>query len=131
MPGLEPEVAGRRVTVAGTVEQLESVELLIHPERSPSPSRPNQRKTGGGVTTFTFAAAAPLIDFLKTLEVQAGYEFRYDAEAFEKAGIRLDKRVQLEAKELTAQELFQKMFDAQNIDFKVDGKIVHLTPAAR
>jgi len=131
IPGLEPQVTGRKVTVVGTVEQLEIVETLIHPERSPTPLRPNQRLTGGGVTTFTFAADAPLLAFLNTLEKQAGYEFKYDVEAFEAAGIRLDKRIRLEASELTAQEVFQKMFPPQNIAFKVDGKTVYLTPAAR
>jgi hypothetical protein len=131
IPGLEPEVVGRQVTVVGTVEQLEIVETLLHPERSQSPSRTNQRQTGGGITTFTFAADAPLIAFLNTLEKQADYKFKYDEEVFKTAGIQLDKRIRLEAKELTALELFEKMFPPQNIAYKVDGKTVHLTPATR
>ena len=68
---------------------------------------------------------------MATLEKQASFKFLYDAEAFEKAGIRLDMRILLEAKELTAQEVFEKMFPPQNIAYKVDGKNVRLTPATR
>jgi hypothetical protein len=128
VPGLEPQVAGRKITVVGTVEQIEAVESMIFPERKP---RPNQRKVADGVTKFTFKATAPLGAFMATLEKQASFKFLYDAEAFEKAGIRLDMRILLEAKELTAQEVFEKMFPPQNIAYKVDGKNVRLTPATR
>lgn len=131
LPPLAIKAAGRRVTVAGTVEQLELVEALIHPERSQTPPRTHQRPAGGGITTFTFAANAPLIAFLNTLEKQAGYEFRYDADALEKAGIDLEKRIRLEASELPAEEVFQKMFPPLNIAFKVEGKTVHLIPTPR
>jgi len=129
MPGLERRVSGRRISVVGTVEQLEAVEELIHPERAKS--RPAAPDAGTGVTTFTFATDAPLLAFMNTLEKQAGYSFEYDTEAFEKAGIRLDKRVRLEAKQLNAVEVFHLMFDAQNIAFKVVDKTVRLTPAPR
>jgi hypothetical protein len=131
VPGLEPQVTGRRITVVGTVEQLEAVETIIYPERQANNPRPNQRKVAGGVTTFTFKATAPLGAFMATLEKQADFTFQYDEEAFEQAGIRLDQRILLEAKELTAQEVFEKMFPPQNIAYKVDGKTVHLAPAAR
>lgn len=131
LPLLTMKTTGRRLTVAGTVEQLELVEALIHPERSRAPSRTHPRPAAGGIITFTFAADAPLIAFLNTLEQQAGYDFQYDADALDKAGIDLEKRIRLEASELTAEEVFQKMFPPQNIAFKVDGKTVHLTPAAR
>ena len=68
---------------------------------------------------------------MKTLETQAGFAFTYDPEAFSQAGIRLDQRVQLEVKELTAQEVFEKMFPPQGINYKVDGNTVRLSPAAR
>lgn len=126
MPGLERRVSGRRIIVAGTVEQLETVEGLIHPERHKP--RPAKRNPGAGITTFTFAADAPLLAFMNTLQKQAGYTFKYDQDALEKAGIRLDKRIRLEAKELNAEEVFRLMFDAQNIAFKIDGKTVYLTP---
>jgi hypothetical protein len=131
VPGLEPKVAGRRITVVGTVEQIEAVETLIYPERNQRKPRPNQRKVAGGVTTFTFKATAPLRAFMATLEKQADFTFQYDEKAFEQAGIRLDKRILLEAKELTAQEVFEKMFPPQNIAYKIDGKTVRLAPAAR
>jgi hypothetical protein len=131
VPGLEPRVAGRKITVVGRVEQIEAVETLIYPERNQSKPRPNQRQVAGGITTFTFKATAPLGAFMATLEKQAGFNFQYDEQAFEKAGIRLDKRILLEAKELTAHEVFEKMFPPQNIGYKVDGKTVQLAPAAR
>ena len=130
MPGLEPRVSGRRVTVIGTVEQLESVEALIHPERAKP--RPTGRKIGGGIVTFSFDDTnASLNAFMATLKQQADYDFRYDENAFEKAGIRLDEKFRVSAKQLTVEELFHALFDPRNIAFKVDGKIVHLTPAPR
>lgn len=130
MPGLEPRVAGRRLTVSGTFEQLENVELLIYPERRKP--RPDEHRPGSGITKFTFAVAnAPLTAFMNTLQKQAGYDFQYDAEQLEKAGIRLDKPIRLEANELTAEELFHAMFDAQGIAFEIDEKVVHLKPADR
>jgi hypothetical protein len=131
LPNLERQVAGRRITVVGTVEQIESVEAMFFPERRENNLRPNQRKVGGGVTIFTFKATAPLDAFMKTLEAQAGFTFEYDPQAFKQAGIRLDQRILLEAKKLTAQKVFEKMFPPQSIAYKVDGKTVHLTPAKR
>lgn len=131
VPQLVVKSAGRRLTAAGTLEQLEFLESLIHPERSQTPTRPSQRPPGGGITTFTFAADAPLIAFLNTLEKQAGYDFQYDADEFDQAGISLEKRIRLEASELTAEEVFQKMFPPQNIAFRITGKTVYLTPASK
>lgn len=131
LPNLKRQIAGRRITVIGTVEQIESVEALIFPERRQARPRPNQRKVGGGVTIFTFKATAPLDAFMKTLEVQAGFTFKYDSVAFKQAGIRLDQRILIEAKEETAQEVFEKMFPPQSIAYEVDGTTVHLTPAKR
>ena len=131
LPNLERQIAGRRISVVGTVEQIESVEELIFPERRQENPRPNQRMVGGGVTIFTFKATAPLEAFMKTLEAQAGFTFQYDLEVFMQAGIRLDQQILIEAKELTAQEVFEKMFPPQNIAYKVDGQTVHLTPASR
>jgi len=131
MPGLEPQVTTRRIKVVGTIEQLETVEAIIHPERKPNNARPNQRKVADGVTVFTFEATAPLGAFMATLEKQAGFTFQYDEDAFKQADIRLDKRIFLEAKDLTAQEVFEKMFPPQNIAYKVDGKTVRLAPAPR
>jgi hypothetical protein len=129
LPTIEHQIAGRRISVVGTVEQIESVEELIFPERRQENPRSNQRMVGGGVTVFTFKATAPLEAFMKTLEAQAGFTFKYDPEVFTQAGIRLDEQILLEAKELTAQEVFDKMFSPQNIAYKVDGQTVHLTPA--
>ena len=131
LPNLERRVVGRKLAVVGTVEQIENVEALIFPERRQENPRPNQRKVGGGVTIFTFKATAPLGAFMKTLEAQAGFKFAYDAEAFSQAGIRLDQRIFLEVKELTAEEVFEKMFPPQSIGYKVDGNTIRLSPAAR
>lgn len=131
MPGLEPQVTSRRIKVVGTVEQIETVEAIIHPERQPNNTRPNQQKVADGVTVFTFEATAPLGAFMATLEKQAGFKFQYDEEVFKQADIRLDKRIFLEAKDLTAQEVFEKMFPPQAIAYKVDGKTIRLTPASR
>ncbi len=131
LPNLERQIAGRRITIVGTVEQIERVEALIYPERRQGNPRPNQRKVGGGVTIFTFKATAPLDAFMKTLEAQAGFTFKYDPIAFKQANIQLNQQILLEAKELTAQEVFEKMFPPQSIDYKVDGKTVHLIPAKR
>ena len=131
MPDLEPKVTARRIKVVGTVEQIETVEAIIYPERQPNNARPNQRKVADGVTVFTFEATAPLGTFMATLEKQSGFMFQYDPEAFKQADIRLDQRIFLEAKELTAKEVFDKMFPPQKIAYKVDGKTVRLTPAPR
>jgi hypothetical protein len=80
--------------------------------------------------TFSFDDTnASLNAFMATLKQQADYDFRYDENAFEKAGIRLDEKFRVSAKQLTVEELFHALFDPRNIAFKVDGKIVHLTPA--
>lgn len=131
LPNIERQIAGRRITVVGTVEQIESVEELIFPERRQVKPRTNQRKVGGGVTIFTFKATAPLDAFMKTLEAQAGFTFKYDPAVFKQAGIRLDQQILIEAKELTAQEVFEEMFPPQGISYKVDGKTVHLAPTKR
>ena len=131
MPDLEPKVTARRIKVVGTVEQIETVEAIIYPKRQPNNARPNQRKVADGVTVFTFKATAPLGAFMATLEKQSGFMFQYDLKAFKQADIHLDQRIFLEAKELTAKEVFDKMFPPQKIAYKVDGKTVRLTPAPR
>ncbi|MBI1312950.1 hypothetical protein GC176_16795 [bacterium] len=127
-PGLEIELRGRKVVARGFVEQLEQIHAALFPSRD----QPDKRATGPKRVTFTFVVPnAPLKQFMEKLTQQAGYEFDYDAEQLDKAGIRLDRAVSLKMKDATPDELFKAMFDPLGLGYELDGLTVRLRPKSR
>lgn len=126
-PAVAYRVSSRRVAVEGTVEQIEQVERLLYPERFRP--RNGEAPRGPKVVTFSFSVArAPLVAFMKTLEQQSGFTFDYDEDELKAADVRLDEPIELGAKALTAEELFQSMFEPNGVQFEIDGTTVRLSP---
>jgi len=128
MPGLLLELRGRRVVARGLFEQLEQVQVTLHP---PSETA-SPRRTGPKVVTFTFEIRnAPLNEFMEKFEQQTSFTFDYDREQFEKAGVRLDSPVSLKMKDASPDELFKAMFDPLGVKPEVDGTTVRLKLKSR
>jgi hypothetical protein len=126
IPGLAAQArGGRSVRASGTVEQLEHVDRLLHPERAVA-GRPRPRPTTGAVT-FTFQVQnAPLIAFMAKLEDQAGFKFEYDKAAITNAGIDLEGVINLNMEKATEDELLEAMFKDFGLMFERDGKKVRV-----
>lgn len=75
-------------------------------------------------------AGAPLSAVLAELG-KSGIEFQYDMQAFEEAGIDLNRRVTVMAERLTADEFFRELFADSRIEFAVEGNLVRLVPAEK
>ncbi len=125
--GLAVQARGSRsVRASGTVEQLEHVDRLLHPERAVA-GRPRRPTTGA--VTFTFQVRnAPLIAFMTKLEEQAGFNFEYDKTAITNAGIDLEGVVNLNMEKATEDELLKAMFNDFSLAFERNGKKVRVFP---
>lgn len=126
LPGLEVTARGSRgLRATGTVEQLEQVDRVLHPERYVA-ERPSQRPTNGAVT-FTFEVKnAPLIAVMERLEQQAGFKFDYSRSVIANAGIDLEQVINLNLNKANEDELLEAMFNGTGLRFERDGKEVRV-----
>lgn len=130
LPGLSVKARGsRNLQASGTVEQLEQVDRVLHPERYAT-QRPGQRpKTGEVIFTFE-VKNAPLIAVMTRLEEQAGFNFNYDATAIANAGIDVESVINLNLNKASEDELLEAMFKDTGLSFERDGKTVRVFPDA-
>ena len=128
LPGLQVAARGSRgLRASGTIEQLEQVERVLHPERF-AQQRPAQRPTTGAVA-FTFEVKnAPLNAVMARLEQQAGFQFEYDRTAIANAGIDLEGVINLNLNKANEDELLEAMFNGTGLRFERDGKNVRVFP---
>jgi hypothetical protein len=125
LPECRIEVAGSKIVVRGTLEDLEQI------ESSRSGGSQRTRVTGDAVTRFTLTYRdRPLRPLLDKLAEQANLEFRYDEQALAAAGVSLDTRTSFEAKEVTLDELLRAALDPAGLDFRRDASVVELFPKA-
>lgn len=132
-PSLDIRRHGSDLIVDGTVEQHEQIEQQRSGRRPPRPAtsaaESSPLQTPLARRRFTLTAQAVLVaDIMANLE-RSGVRFEYDGRAFEKAGIDLKQRVDIDLKAATAEELFAEMFGPLNVRFEVNGLRVQLKPA--
>lgn len=122
-PGLDLKVAGRRVVVRGTFEEIEQVRGFLQPGRR-TPESSTRQPTR---VTFTFEVRNTALDeFMQRLEQQAGYRFEYDSGQLARAGVRLSQAVSLKMNEASPDELFRAMFEPLGLRHELDGRVVRL-----
>lgn len=124
---------GQTVSVAGLLEAHEALDSVLSGRPSPrttAPTSPSE-KSPLAMRRFTLKiAGAPLSAVLAELG-KSGIEFQYDMQAFEEAGIDLNRRVTVMAERLTADEFFRELFADSGVEFAVEGNTVRLVPAEK
>jgi hypothetical protein len=121
-----PEVSVRQndLVVVGTVEQLESVENLLHPPKRTTKPEEFNAKT----TRFTLSATqVPFSEAIDALESQ-GLKVAYDAETLKNAGIDLSHRIDVEVEGVDVDQLLKILCQPVGVRFERDGANVKLSP---
>ncbi len=129
LPGVKVEATpGGDVRVHGTWEQLRVARSLVQLGRLPtSTSRPS-RFLPLSRRQFTLKVTrARLADIMNQLE-QTGVRFEYDKKQLADAGIRLERTVAIDVRQVNARVFFKRLFDPVGLDQAIDGRVVRLTP---
>ena len=125
-PRLDVEATKTEIVIKGLLEDHEAVASLLRggntgPVRIEAPKPLNQR-------LFKLEAKrAPVIKLMKLLE-ESAVSFDYDPEAFNTAGIDLEKTVDIDVKQVSANELFRLIFDPVGVEFQIENLTVKLKP---
>ena len=123
---LPQRLDGSRLSMTGTVEQLEDVDRLLYPERYRP--RTNPRSPVPGQLSFTLEIRGRLGSLLKGIAAKSDIDFEYDPAALTDAGIQLDRNVEIRMKNASLKELCEALFKDSRIDWEIDGHTVTLTP---
>lgn len=127
VPGAEAEVRGDKIHVRGTVDEQEAVAALLDPTRN---EKSDDREPPVSLERQQFTLTirrVPVRAVMKKL-AESGVRFKYDAEALKAAGIDLNQKISLQARDVTAAEFFRKLFGPLGLEFAIDGATVRLTP---
>ena len=124
--GMPQQLKDSKLTLTGTVEQLEDVDRLMHPERFRSRTGP--QPSGPGELSFTLEIRGRLGSLLKGLAQKSDIRFEYDPSALTAAGVRLDRRVEIRMQNASLSQLCAALFKDSRIVWKISGRTVTLTP---
>ncbi len=131
-PDVEIEQAGAKLIVRGTVEQHAEIAEWLK-SGGPKPVKPpaNKPKTKLANRRFTLKQMnVALGDVIKTF-TDYGVQVDFDAEKLAAANISLDKKIDINAKEASAEKLFRELFEPHGIEVTIDGDTVRLRPKAK
>ena len=129
MPGATVTVKDQKVTVRGTLEQIDTVESALRGGKQAEPPPPvakeplllNKRQ-------FTLRLKdTPASALMRELE-KSGVVFVYDAETLSARSIDLNQRITVDVKDAKASEFFAAVFDPLGLTFEIDGVKVTLRP---
>lgn len=128
LPGITTQATAEQLLARGTQEQLESLERIINSissgttsRKKPAPPAPLSKRR------FTFQAKdAPLSAILDKL-AETGIQFEYDRAALKAQGIDIDQLAAVDVKDVSPEELFEKLFQPLKIEYKIDGLRISLT----
>lgn len=126
-PEAQVKVVGDRVYVKGLVEQHER--LLARPSAQPSPR--HEKPSSGSSPKYTridhlTITEVPLGRILPQVARQLGLTLRIDQAALKARGISLDRRISLEVKNITIDELFEALTRPVGLSFRREGTIVEI-----
>ncbi len=127
-PELRAETRRNRLFVRGTLEQHEAVDALLNPKRRTARGDHPAGSTALSQQEFSFRVQGrPARAIFQKLE-DTGVKLEYDATALAAAGIDLDKLIDMNVKNVSADEFFQTLCDPLGLKFSIDGATVRLQP---
>ncbi len=132
-PGVKAEAAGREVRVRGRIEDHDALQASLKPGGAMPRTSKKPSKTGPtplARRTFTLrtqdAPAAAILEKLK----ESGLKIEWDAAALKAAGVDLTKRIALDLKDATADQLFDAICKPLGIEFTIAGEKITLRTKA-
>ncbi|MFM9963414.1 MAG: hypothetical protein ACKV2Q_19575 [Planctomycetaceae bacterium] len=126
-------VSGANLTVQATVEQHTDINDWLKPggQKPVKPLPKNQPDKPLSERLFTLKLEnAALGDVIKTF-VANGVSIEYDSKQFADAEISLEKKINIDVKQVSAEKLFRDLFEPLGIQFTIDGDGVRLRPKAK
>ena len=127
---LATSVAGRRVTVRGTIEQHEIIERAISGQNGPSEAMPTDPPQIVPLDRRQFSltiARVPARSIMAKLE-DSGVKFEYDADALAEAGIDLSRPVGVDVRQVDSETFFRAIFAPLGLQAEFAGTTVRLRP---
>lgn len=132
VPRLETTATPEQLIATGTQEQLEALERII---RSVSGGSGTTKKSAAPVPIskrrISFQAkGVPLNSILEKLAT-TGIRFEYDRDQLEQDGVKIEQLVDIDVKDVSLTEMFEKLFGPAGIKFQIDGLTIKLSAVAR
>jgi len=128
-PELTMITSGKSITISASKEHHEKIEQLLNPRTNSRITMP-QKVDSVPIQRRKFTLRVkktPLNAIMKKLE-QSGIEFDYVESQLVNAGIDLSKQINISVKEAKAREFFDSLFGTFNLNYKIKGTKVTLTP---
>ena len=122
-------VGGAKLIVQGTVEQHAEISAWLKPGEqksvNPAANKPDKPLSERRFTLKLENAA--LGDVIKTF-IASGVQIKYDPMQFADANVSLEKKINIEVKNASAEKIFRDHFGPHGIEVTIDGEEVHLRP---
>lgn len=128
VPDAQIQKVNNSLIVQATVEDHEAIDETIRGSsntqiRKASPLKPVKQRS----FTFSSNQPVPLIALMKKLE-ESDIRFEYDPKELQAAGVDLDRKIDLDVKNMPAPAFFKSIFDSSQIEFEFDQTTIKLRP---
>ena len=132
LPDIDISASERTLTAYATVEEHDTIATLLDPRRAEKKKKRNERPRTGATPLdrrlFTFAwkngSAADLFSYLN----ENGVEVRFDRDALEAAGAKLDTPIEMDVNQVKVDEFFSIICDQFGVGFEVKQFHVEIVP---
>ena len=115
-------VEGNKLFARGRMEDLELINKLLSGNSTERPTNPAGRKV------YTLRADEPVDKLLSAVGRQMGLEIEFDRAAITAAGVSLSKKVALDVKEVSADQLLHAILDPAGLSFEQHGTTLNVKP---
>ena len=126
-PNLAAEVSKNEIVARGSLEDHEEIAALLRGDRRKSPIKVEAPVPLSRQIFSLKAQQLPVISLMKKLE-ESAITFSYDPDELKTAGIDLETRINIDVKDVSTDELFQRIFDPVGIQFQIVESTVKLKP---
>ncbi len=128
----EINIGGANLIVQATVEQQAEIAAFLKPgaqKTATGPANKPDKLLAKRLFTLKLENAA-LGDVIKTF-IANGVQIKYDRMQFTDAEISLDKKINIDVKQKSAEKLFRDLFEPLGIEVTIEGEEVRLKPKAK
>lgn len=123
------ERTGRRVRVVALVEEHEFIAGGGTDDEPRKPAPPAEEPSPLDRQRFTLKLeGVPVAALMATLEKQTGVIFSHDADVLRKAGVDLQQRIDVDARDATLDEFLESMLAPVKVDFEREDRTIRLFP---
>lgn len=122
---VELEQSGANLIARGTVERQADIAAWLKPGDQKTSKTPDKTLSERRFTLKQKNAAVG--DVIKTF-TNFGVKIEYDPKQFADGGISLDQKIDIDEKNVPAEQLFRKLFEPLGIKVTIEGETVQLKP---